>query len=317
MPATYTHHIFTCDVYKVLDDNIKAKLKGKEDIFNLFGKSFDILFFSREKLGHFAHNNHVNLYFQNIIKYIRDNDLCDNGDVLAYLYGSICHYILDSTIHPYIFYKSGRYNPKNKKTLKYKGLHAYYEYMIDAAFYKERNLKPIYNVSLSKVIFPKVIFDGELCKTIDYVYMNTFCAYNASDAILKGYKNFKFVMAHGMESHLGIKKFVYKLIDKTNLVKKWVLGNNCYYIKNIDYKVLNLEHKKWFYPADKKRSYHYSVYDLYDLCIEKARKLIYIIDNAIEKDDKKINKALKEIGNLSYITGKRWDKEIKKLEYEF
>ena len=43
MSATYTHHLFTQDVYKSLDINIKEKLDL--DIFNLFGKSFDALFF--------------------------------------------------------------------------------------------------------------------------------------------------------------------------------------------------------------------------------------------------------------------------------
>ena len=114
MPATYTHHIFTKDVLKVVDLDVKEKLEKKEDLFNLFGKSFDILFFSKAKLGHFAHKNHVNLYFQNILKYIKENRLEDNEEVLAYLYGSLCHYILDSTIHPYIVYKTGKFNIKNK-----------------------------------------------------------------------------------------------------------------------------------------------------------------------------------------------------------
>ncbi len=317
MPATYTHHIFTEDVYKVLEPNVKEKLENSTDIFNLFGKSFDILFFARAQLGHFAHKNHVNLYFQNIIKYIRENNLYDNGNVLAYLYGSICHYVLDSTVHPYIYYKTGKYNHKNKKTYKYKGMHSYYEYMIDAAIYKERNFKPIYNQPLSKEIFPAVEFDNDLRKTIDYAYMNTFCVINASKDIIRGHRNFRFLMKHAMESHYGIKAFIYKLIDKTNIMKKRKLGVTCYYIKEIDKKVLNLEHKKWFYPVDKKINYHYSVYDLYDLSVEKARKLINLIDEGLDKDEKTIANILKEIGNNSYCTGKRWDKTYKHEEYEY
>ena len=67
MPATYTHHIFTKDVYKSLDKNIQSKLNP--DLFNLFGKSFDALFFYRSKLGSYAHKNNANLYFVNIINY--------------------------------------------------------------------------------------------------------------------------------------------------------------------------------------------------------------------------------------------------------
>ncbi len=317
MPATYTHHTFTKDVYKVLDDEVKEKLKDHVDIFNLFGKSFDVLFFVKAKLGHFAHKHSSNLYFENIIKYIRENKLINNGEVLAYLYGSICHYVLDSTCHPYIYYKTGKYNMKDKKTYKYKGKHNYLEYMIDADLYYERNRKMITRASLAREIFPAVTFSNELSKTIDYAYKNTFCAIDIDKAILKGYRNYRFVMKHVMESRLGIKAFIYKLIDKTKLFKRWELTSTCYYIKKIDKSVLNLEHKKWYYPVSRQVSYHYSFYDLYDLSIEKARKLINLVDKALKSDDKEITKALKEIGNLNYCTGKNVDKSYKKLIYEY
>ena len=317
MPATYTHHSFTKDVYKVLDEEIKNKLQDNIDLFNLFGKSFDILFFVKPKLGHFAHKHNINLYFLNIIKYIRDNNLTNNSSVLAYLYGSICHYVLDTTCHPFVFYKTGRYNIKDKNTYKYKGKHNYLEYMVDACVYYEKNRKMITHAKVSKEVFPSVEFTSELNKTIDYAFKNTFCAIDIDKAFLKGYYNYRFVMKHGMESHFGIKAFIYKLIDKTKLVKKCELASVCYYIKKLDKSVLNLEHKKWYYPVTKKISYHYSFYDLYDLSIEKARKLIKTIDNALDKDDKEINKVLKEIGNLNYCTGKDALKTYKTWNYEY
>ena len=67
--------------------------------------------------------------------------------------------------------------------------------------------------------------------------------------------------------------------------------------------MLNLDHKKWVYPVDKKISYHYSFYDLYDVAIVKAIKLITLLDQSIDKDEKTIRKALKEVGNLHYGTG--------------
>ena len=124
-------------------------------------------------------------------------------------------------------------------------------------------------------------------------------------------------MKHIMESRWGIKSFFYKIIDKTKLVKRWNINSNCYYIKKIDNSVLNLEHKKWFYPVDKKVNYHYSVYDLYDLSIEKARNLINLVDEALVGDDNAIKKALNEIGDLSYTTGKKWSQKYKHMDYEY
>ena len=45
MPATYTHHLFSKDVFKVIDEDVKIKLKDDVNVFNLFSHSFDILFF--------------------------------------------------------------------------------------------------------------------------------------------------------------------------------------------------------------------------------------------------------------------------------
>jgi len=81
--------------------------------------------------------------------------------------------------------------------------------------------------------------------------------------------------------------------------------------------VLNLNHEKWYYPVDKKINYHYSFYDLYDISIEKARKLINELDNALDKDEKTVNKVLREIGNLSYKTGKSINKKDEMKYFAF
>ncbi len=317
MPATYTHHTFTNDVYKVIKPELKNKLEPSKDIFNVFGKSFDLLFFSNFRLGIEGHNHFVNAYFENIIKYIKDNHLEDNSEVLAYLYGSICHYVLDSTIHPYVYFKTGNFYSSNKQSKKYKGKHDYFEYMIDAIIYEERNNDRIYKARLGKELFPKLKIDYDLSLAIDYAFLNTFNEKQGSKYIKNGYKNFKFIMTHGMCSRFGIKAHIYSLIDWTGIIKSKKLRNLCYYIKKIDKSVLNLDHKKWLYPVDKKINYHYSFYDLYDLSIEKARNLINDIDSALNKNEKELKRVIRSIGNISYATGKNSNKyyHMKYFEY--
>ena len=317
MPATYTHHVFTKDVYKNLDKKIQDKLCEVIPVFHLFGKSFDALLFGETKLGNYAHNHKVNLYFKSIIQYIRDNKLYDNSQVLAYLYGSISHYVLDSTVHPYVYYKTGKYDKNNKKTYIYKGKHDYLEFMIDAIIYSDRELKPIYKTNVGKEVFTKFTFNEELKKTIDYAFKNTFEKDNGFRIYNKSYRNYKFIYKHILVSRFGIKAFFYRLIDATNLVKIGKIRNFCYYVKKLDFSVLNLEHKKWNYPVDKKLSYHYSFYDLYDIAIEKTKKLINELNSILDKDDKQINKVLREIGNNSYATGKNCDKNYQMKYFEF
>jgi len=317
MPATYTHHIFTKDVFKVINEEAQSKIKDNIDIFNLFGKSFDILFFSNSKLGHKAHNYNSNLYFVNMVKYIRDNKLYDNSQALAYLYGSICHYVLDSTIHPYVFYYTGRYKHSDKSTHKYRGLHSYFEYMIDAIFYKERNKKDIYKVNLAKEVFPKLENFDDLKDMINYVYKETFNYDKGFQDINKGRKNFKLLMRFGMCSRFGVKKAIIRFIDFLHIFKGSKYANANYHIKKLDMSVLNLEHKKWCYPVDKKINYHYSFYDLYDISIERARNIINELNRVIAKDEKEVKKVLRNIGNLSYSTGKNISKKDEMKYFAF
>lgn len=317
MPATYTHHIFTKDVLKVLDPKIKDKLKSSSSLYYLFGSSFDLLFFSKFSLGEMAHDANTNLYFKNIIKYIKDHHLEGDSDALAYLYGSITHYVLDSVVHPYVFYKTGNYIVNDKSTKHFKGKHNYLEYMIDAIIYQEKNNKLIYKANLSKEILTKVKFSDSLNNIIDYAFLNTFNEPHGSKYMYRGYKNFRFIMAHGMTSRCGIKAHIYSILDFLHISKKKKLRNLCYYIKKLDLSVLNLEHKKWCYPTDKNISYHYSFYDLYDIAIERARVLINSIDEAINKDDKEIKEVLKLIGNNSYTTGKNIQKNSKMKYFQY
>ena len=49
--------------------------------------------------------------------------------------------------------------------------------------------------------------------------------------------------------------------------------------------------------------YHYSFYDLYDLALIRAKKLIVMIYEFLAIKEPNLDILLKEIGNLSYITG--------------
>ena len=300
MPATYTHHVFTKDVYKALKFDIKQKFDP--NMFDLFGKSFDALFFYKPRLGSYAHKNQVNSYFANIIYYLRKNNFIDHKELLSYLYGSICHYVLDSTVHPFIYYYGGKYDKNSKKTYKYRGKHDYIEVMIDAIICQERYHQSIYKCHIGRKVFPKIKFSKQLANTINQVYFDTFGVKNGAKIYFKSYYLFRFTYKHLFSSRFGFKKGIYAFLDWIP-VWPFKLQNLCYYVPKLDYKVLNLEHKKWYYPVDKKISYHYSFYDLYDVAIVRAVKLITLIDEALDKDEKTIKKVIREIGNLSYTTG--------------
>ena len=44
------------------------------------------------------------------------------ANVVWFLVGTICHFVLDSTLHPYIIYKTGMMDKKKSSTYKYNNI---------------------------------------------------------------------------------------------------------------------------------------------------------------------------------------------------
>ena len=140
MPATIVHSYFAKDVYDILPKNIKESISPTR--IKMFGQSADSLMFYNlfsllpgKKVRNFSrtfHRNKSQDFFINLITYIKDNNLGTDSDVCSFLVGFICHYELDSTIHPYVFYKTGVFIKGRPDTYKYNGLHQEMEYYLDS-----------------------------------------------------------------------------------------------------------------------------------------------------------------------------------------
>ena len=113
MPATAAHAFFAKDVHDILPGDIKNKLDLNRS--KMFAQSTDSLMFYnllsvlpgkdiRAFQKHF-HRNQSQEFFLNLLRYIKDSNINDK-DTLSFLFGFITHYALDSTIHPYIFFRS-------------------------------------------------------------------------------------------------------------------------------------------------------------------------------------------------------------------
>lgn len=314
MPATYTHHLFTEEVYNGLEKKLQNKINYQ--VFKMFGKSFDLLNYTKSPISpSTCHSTNTNLYLKNIALYIKNNELESNNACLGYLYGSICHYVLDTLLHPYIFYKTGVYHKDDKETYKYKGKHAYLENMLDAIMYNNRTHKLIYKYDMENDWAPKIYFEDHLKNTINYTFKKTYNIDNMDKVFIKSYKNSYYVYKYLMKDKLGIKTSIYKLIDKTNIVKSITCANYSYHIKKLDYSILNVEHKKWYYPLDKTISYHYSIIDLYDIAVERAKEYITEFDKAFTTNS--LDSILDKIGDLKYTTGLPCSKKGKMKYFEY
>lgn len=109
MPTTYTHDAFGRETYEKLAEPIKCVIKENKIVYLIGLHGPDIFFYYKPyKLKHndvadFGHSMHKKIsreFFEEGVRACKDS-----GDrpLMAYLMGFVCHYILDSRCHPFVF----------------------------------------------------------------------------------------------------------------------------------------------------------------------------------------------------------------------
>ena len=311
MPSITTHHFFSKELLNHLTEDELKRFNKELTIYHTFAQSHDYLFYYTfnlkhfkeiKALGHYAHHHNTQDYIINIIKEIKDKKLEDNHQLIAYLYGSITHYCLDSICHPFIFYKTGVYRKNNKKYYKYRGEHNKIEKHLDAIYYEKYSNKKYNLCNINKEIIKKPIFNNELKNCIKEVYKKTYNKNNIDYFYTKGIKHAKIFNTLIVNDRFGIKKFIYKIIDFLTNHHWGYLSVYSTYIKKPNLNYLNLEHKEWNHPSIKELKYTHSFEDLYNNSLEKSLKIIREV-NKVLYENKKIEDLLKVILNVDYATG--------------
>ncbi|MBR3117354.1 MAG: zinc dependent phospholipase C family protein [Bacilli bacterium] len=297
MAGTVTHSYFAMDVYNKLDNK---KIDNYLDNYRTFAQGHDIFTFSNRK-SHYYHNTKTQDFFINMINYIEDKKLYNNGEILSYLYGYICHYTLDKNIHPYVTYKGGKYDKKDKNTIKYKGKHADIETYIDTYMIKEKdNIEPG-KLKVHYFCCNANKFSDELNDLINYTFKETYNEDKRSKTYYKGIKHMKFLYRLLRYDRFKIKKTMYNAVDKITPKYAYKFSPiSLAYKENKDY-YLNLEHKTWNHPMDKNEKYNTSVIDIYNDSVEEAYSIINKVTDYF--NGKKVD-LKKVFDNSSYTTGK-------------
>jgi hypothetical protein len=270
------------------------------------------------KINSSMQHTKINGHFLKLINYINNNGDYSNSEVMAYLYGQICHFTLDTTIHPYIIYSTGIYDKDNPESFKYNGLHEEMEYYIDCYLIKKReNIHPK-KYKVYKKLFNINNFCNELNQCIDNVIKDVYGFDNAAKIYYKSImdmKRFYYVFNY---DRFGIKKLIYLAMDflcGNKYVKKKELSFNVDPYSKLFY--LNNEKKTWNNSCDINDKYNYSFDELYDIAIDKAVNIIEKVDNML-KIGKVNNDTIESLfGNLHYGTGKDCDKDYYYRYFKF
>lgn len=108
MPTTYTHDAFGKETYQKLPEEIKNMIRENKKLYLIGLHGPDILFYYKpyrknevSSLGYNMHEEKARIFFEETIKTCRETG---SKPLMVYLIGFVCHYILDSCCHPFVYH---------------------------------------------------------------------------------------------------------------------------------------------------------------------------------------------------------------------
>jgi len=300
MPSTITHSYISLDVLNHLKKKPQKIINKHIEDYKTFAQGMDILYFYNslfiksnkvQKLGHKFHNYKTNEIFKYIIETNKKNE---SEIVFTFLAGLITHYIADSTMHPYINYLS-----KSKTSLEHQDKHFEIETFLDnymvnkkVGYYKNhKHYKLQFNNKKN----------SEIIKLIDEIYIKYFNYPNMGKKYYKSIKEMKFVFKYIRFDKIGIKRKIYRFLDKNKLkVRRLTNLSYNFELNNLDY-YLNTQNKKWYNLKDQNITSNKSFEELYEIVIKKASNIINnLYDYIYSNKEIDLDNLLE---NKSYSTG--------------
>ena len=323
MPATVAHAYFSKDVFDILPSNIKNKIDCSR--IKMFGQSMDSLMFYNlfsilpgkniRKFSSTFHNEKSQEYFINLVKSIKSHNLENDMDVCSYLAGMICHYVLDSTMHPYIIYKTGVFDKHKRNTFKYNHIHEFMEIFLDNDMVLRREKSNPYKFRLDKFCFNTRKFSFGLNTVIKDSFKKTFGVDKMDKIYFKSLKQMKNNLYFFRRDPNGLKLFFYKILDTITTRKVFRFEAISYHHPLKDkHNYLNSNHEVWRNPVIYNMTSSESFVELYLKAIKSAKVIICASFDYLDGKDIDLEKIF---DNTSYVTGLNCDekKELKYFEF--
>ena len=213
MPAYVSHTIMARDVYNKINNKCVNL-----DYMITFSLGGDLSKYAKCRKD--SHTIKKDEFIYNICDYMIKNNLVNDSECLGFLYGHICHMIMDDVMHPLI-------RKIDKACIKDKNNHTLIEGYIDSYLVRYK-----YNKMINKYD-NKLLFKGKINKKIgnliNYVYNKT---YNCK-SVNKYYK-FNIFLYKKI-------RYLYKIFS-INFLKK-ISGFNKFIKRNKDVDILNDNHR--------------------------------------------------------------------------
>ena len=277
MPNYKTHSIHG----EIILPEMDKKIEIKEEDLKLFCMGPDALIVTDYKVFDFQHANKTKSFFMNLLKLIKEKNLQENSEVMAFLYGQLDHFVLDSTIHPFIYYMTEGLESKHKMNP-----HGLIENWIDD--YTTQKYDKTETVYYNKWF----IKDLKLMKTITELYKKVY--HSSHEGIKYSFGMFATIM--------------YDILARRNkigivppIIKAFNIGDFTYKddIERVK-PYLNLDNKDWYNPETGEK-YNDSFDDLWNKSTEIALETIEDVNKYLYQDKELTNPLI--LNNTSFNTG--------------
>ena len=319
MPQAYTHILVGKECLKIVE---RLKVYNNAELFYLGCMGPDLFSYQNlytwiknrpeNQLADKMHNQYCGPFIIDALKYIKGTSKSKNelDQRAVYMMGYLCHYIMDKTMHPYVFYKTGLsnfYNKKNPETYIYRYSHTMLEMVIDYHMAKKIEGSDVHKIKVYEYfdVGKSVPSDiKELYNHMFSIYFKDYVSSLSTNLINESYKGMKLIWRFIYDPN-NMKGRLLKLFNKD-----YFLYPKAPYEK--DY--MNINKKIWYHPCDKNI---YSNKSLYELFNDAVYQTSVIINCAIDylNGDASIDTLQKLVGNYSFDTGLDIKKHNQNMEY--
>lgn len=318
MPNLVTHALFCEDVMKSLNDPIL----NRHRMFMITGSQGpDFLFFYRttptklwmpNKVRHYGnkfHEENVNAFYSSALESIRhEKNKSIQREMIAYMCGHLCHWAMDSTFHPYVYYRTGNYSSNQNSAF----LHHRFESLLDAAMLKFKKDTTITDydpgVECMSASLPIARAIARIyIPAIETIYQDQIEP-NAIVEALKDWRTMQKVFRDPKNHKKGFLQPIEKAVGLEHALSGFSIPNVCE--DNVD--ICNLLHRQWKNPASLEVS-NQSLFDLYDEAQQKATTVIPYFLDAIENPQVQ-QKLMDYLGDRNYEMGLPTGYEMKEFD---
>lgn len=319
MPALATHYLCGNTTFKLLElTKPEGSLLKHRNVYNLGTQGPDIFFYCGalprykgkgiSELGEGMHEKKTGAFILEALKYVSEACEPAKGMLTAYMYGFLCHYILDCHTHPYIFYKSGFLRKGEAYMAKFTCYHRMFETALDVLMLEqELGIKPPrFNAAAQIRVSAQTAAEiGKMYKVvINKVYginisIDTVCDAIASVADISSL----------LRDRTGIKKLLLsqaeKALGKPPLSSSMILPLRIN--DGLDY--LNSSHSAWYLPWDNSVALTCSFTENFEAAASEAKKIIEMTELFL-MDRIRLDSIASAVGNRSYLTGRDCDSDL-------